>query len=494
MNSVRAMPRDRFWRVLLLIVAVAFAVRVGYVAIAKRGPCPLVINGQKIGEYHSECTGFRNVPSDQVFYNAEANTIAKGYAFTAPFPKASQPGVAHPATAEHPPLTVMVLAPVSWLFDHPPLRSLADGSKLTTGTTLYTHVREQRYFMAILGTLLVLLIGLLGRAIGGEAVGLVAAALAAVYPNLWVNDGLIMSETITGLTVVGLLLVAVRFARRPSWPDALGLGVLSGLAILSRAELALFVPLLVIPITLLIRGPRLAQRVQYAIGACVCAALVLAPWVVYNQARFTKTTFISTNDGTALAGSYCDAVFHGSAIGLWSIAPPCLDDPAPIGDESVIEKIYRKKAFTYLKGHEKRLPVVVAARVGRTWSLFRPVDMIGYNQGEGRERWVGAAGLWMYYPLLAGSIAGAFLLARRSRWSLWMLLVPAIATTLIVAATYGQVRFRAATEPTLVLLTAITLTALWERLRTPASTSPVAVTAETRTDATVGSRVEPEPL
>ena len=34
---------SRFGRVLLVIVAVAFGIRVAYVAIAKAGPCPLVL-------------------------------------------------------------------------------------------------------------------------------------------------------------------------------------------------------------------------------------------------------------------------------------------------------------------------------------------------------------------------------------------------------------------------------------------------------------------
>ncbi|MDQ1520035.1 MAG: hypothetical protein QOI55_1108, partial [Actinomycetota bacterium] len=50
--ALRPVPHrlDRFWRVLLVIVAVAFVVRVGYVAAAKRGPCPLRINGTLVGE------------------------------------------------------------------------------------------------------------------------------------------------------------------------------------------------------------------------------------------------------------------------------------------------------------------------------------------------------------------------------------------------------------------------------------------------------------
>ena len=92
------------------------------------------------------------------------------------------------------------------------------------------------------------LIGLLGRRVGGDAVGLVAAGIAAVSPNIWVNDGLVMSETVTNLTVVGALLLAFAAYDRPSTRRFAALGAMCGLAALARAELLLFVPLLAVPI------------------------------------------------------------------------------------------------------------------------------------------------------------------------------------------------------------------------------------------------------
>jgi 4-amino-4-deoxy-L-arabinose transferase-like glycosyltransferase len=356
----------------------------------------------------------------------------------------------------------MVLAPVSWLFERPPLKVLADKTEVVDGSTLYTHIREQRYVMALLGTLLVLLIGLLGRAVGGDKVGLVAAAIAALYPNLWVSDGLIMSETVTGIAVVGALLFALRLVKQPSVANAIGLGVFAGLATLGRAELALFVPLLVVPAAWFA-----SRRSWLALGAvgCIAAFAVVGPWVAYNLSRFDERTFVSTNDGIALAGSNCDAVYSGGGLGLTALHPPCIDSPHPPGDESVVAKIYRKRAFDYMKAHKRRLPVVVAARVGRTWSLFRPFDMLWFNAGEGRERWATALGLWAYYPLLTLAVAGGIVLARRAARTLWVLAVPAIVATIGVAATYGQTRFRAAAEPSIVILGAIAVVVLFQHLR-----------------------------
>jgi hypothetical protein len=88
--------------------------------------------------------------------------------------------------------------------------------------------------------------------------------------------------------------------------------------------------------------------------------------------------------------------------------------------------------------------------------------MIEYNTGEGREEWVTRLGLVMFYPTLLVAIAGGVVLwRRRLRRVLWVLLTPAIVVTIGSAATYGQTRFRAAAEPSLALLAAFALSALW---------------------------------
>jgi len=112
--------------------------------------------------------------------------------------------------------------------------------------------------------------------------------------------------------------------------------------------------------------------------------------------------------------------------------------------------------------HLRRMPAVVLARVGRTWSVFRPLDMVQFNRGEGREPWVTRLGLLVYYPTLIAAIGGAVVMwNRRARRALWVLLVPAIAVTLGVALTYGQTRFRAAAEPSLAILAAVAAVVLF---------------------------------
>ncbi len=439
----RVAPASRRFLVrLLLVVVLALAVRVGYVVGAKRGPCKNAL----LGSIPTECA-----VGDQLFYNGEANRLAQGDGFV----EWAIPGSHSPPAADHPPLTAIVLAPVAWLSIHGPLSWVHDA----------THLTEERYFMALLGTVLVFMIGLLGRRIGGDAVGLVAAFLAAIYPNLWVNDGLVMSETVTGVTVVGALLLAYALRDRPRARAAVACGAVCGLAGLARAELILFVPFLAIPASVSARGVARREHLRLAVVATIAAAVVVGPWVLYNQSRFADSAFVSTNDGLALAGSNCAHVYWGGALGLTYLSPPCIEVPPPPGDQSQVSSAYRRRALDYMRAHAGRVPIVVAARIGRTWSLFRPLDMLTYNQGEGRERWVTALGLIAYYPLLALALVGGWFLARRRAGRLWPLLVPAVASTIGVAVTYGQTRFRAAAEPSIVLLAAVAVVAVIARVR-----------------------------
>jgi 4-amino-4-deoxy-L-arabinose transferase-like glycosyltransferase len=418
----------RFWRVLLLIALAALVLRGAYVGLAKRDQAIL---------------------GDQLFYNSESDRLADGDGFVEPFdPQAlirGQVRKGHDPAADHPPLTVLVLTPVSFVTNHSEI--------------------AKRLTMSVLGAVGVVVIGLLARELAGNRAGWIAAGIAAIYPNLWVNDGLIMSETLAVLVVALALLYAYRLIREPNVWNALIVGALCALGALTRPELVLLVPLLAVPAALVARSVVMAQRWKLAGVSVLAATLLIAPWVGYNLSRFKEPTYLSTNDGIALIGSNCNSVYYGNGIGLTDLK--CLGRN-PIGDQSVDSKIFRDRAFDYIDAHKGRFVVVSLARAGRSWSLYRPWDMVNYNKGEGREGWVTALGLIAYYPLLIAAVAGWVVMRRRRRRS-WPLLVPALILTVASAATYGQTRFRVPAEPTIVVLAAVAIAAVvardWPRRR-----------------------------
>jgi hypothetical protein len=310
----------------------------------------------------------------------------------------------------------------------------------------------------------VVAIAVLARRVArNDTVGLTAGIIAALYPNLWANDAVIMAETLTAALAAAVLWSVYRYLDRPSPAGAALVGALSGLAALSRAELALLGVLAFVPVVVGAGGawgPRLGR-----LGLAALAGLVvLAPWTAYNAGRFEKPVLISTNDGLTLIGANCDRQYDGPDPGLWDIAclPPGSFTEAQARDQSVVNADYRHLAMEYARANLGDLPRVAAIRVARTWSLYDPSSMIRYNENEGREPPVGWAGFVSFWLLVPFGVAGAILLRQQGR-ALWPLLAPAVVVTVISALFYGLLRFRVPAEVSLVVLAAVAVVGLLDR-------------------------------
>ena len=96
---------------------------------------------------------------------------------------------------------------------HPPLYPLylSVWSALGATSTLW-----HRLATVPLGAATVYLVGRAGYDMRSDRVGLVAAGIAAAYPTLWVNDALLMSETLFAFTIALITWLAYRYLRRPS--------------------------------------------------------------------------------------------------------------------------------------------------------------------------------------------------------------------------------------------------------------------------------------
>ncbi len=300
---------------------------------------------------------------DEFYYVGQSAQLAAGKGFVTP--------IVGGASALHPPLTVLVVTPASWLFGVP------------------TGAVPQRITMALLGAVAVGVIGWLAAVLAGPRVGLLAAVLAALYPNLWIPSGIVMSETLAILITALLLLATYRMLRRPSWVSALLLGVGCGAAALTRSELVAFVPLLLIPAVVVTRGLSGRARVGLVAVGLVAATVVVAPWVVRNLTTFHDPTYLSTGDGGLLLGANCDRTYSGSLIGYWSL--PCSVAVAAAKDPSVLSARQDHAARRYIGDHLGRLPVVVAAPcradLGRVPAVpDRPVRLV---RGPAAQRVVG---------------------------------------------------------------------------------------------------------
>ena len=322
---LRRLPRT-FKARLGTIVGAALVIRILYVALDVAGD-----------------RGF----DDRQYFHDVANNLAAGRGFISPF-VFDFFGTVTPS-AGHPPLWPAVLAVPAFF-----------------GLGSWT---AEQFICALFGAAAVGAVGYLGRRVGGDRIGLIAAALAAVSPTLIARDGSLMSESLYGLLVVLALLAAYRVIDRPVPRSAAILGILLGLAALTRGEALLFVPFLAIPVCVRARPTRVSRR-RLVIVMLVATALTLAPWTLRNLLAFGEPVLISFNEASVLAGANCDKTYHGPETGTWDIT--CLAAANPNLDESAQHAIWRRQGLDYIGDHVGDLPRVMFIRVLRTWDLQDP--------------------------------------------------------------------------------------------------------------------------
>jgi 4-amino-4-deoxy-L-arabinose transferase-like glycosyltransferase len=425
--------RPRFGPALGGIAAVAAAVRIAFTAIVDPQTGRL---------------------SDASAYHLLAHDVAHHFRYVRPFDHLLL-HVERP-TAEYPPLYPAFLA----VFDRLGLHGV-DAQELVAGT--------------LVGTATVILVGLLGRRIGGAATGLVAAAIAACYPMLFQADAVLMTEGLFALLTTAALILAVDAVQDPVPRRVAALGAVCGLAALTRTEGLLLGATVVAGVAVAARArARPARTAAVGLGMIL---LLVAPWTLRNAVRFHTFVPVSNNLGTVVDGANCPLTYSGPQIGLWRAQLgeggasdfECfqgfhIEDPR--FDEAEAARAHLREGLRYARAHRGRLSVVVPARVLRTFALWPDqAAQIRTESFEGREsewQWAGTVGFWVLVP---AAVVGVFATRRpgSSRRPLWPLAVPVAVVVVTSALTYGNQRFRIGAEPSSVVLAAVGVVALVRR-------------------------------
>jgi hypothetical protein len=370
---------------------------------------------------------------------------------------------------------------------------------LSSGTAM-------RVVTALVGVAGVVALALLARRLAGPRAGLVAGGIAAVYPLVWINDGMLLSESL----YVPLLLVALHaaytFWERPAARTAVVFGLAVALAALVRAEAVLLLVVMPVPLLWGLWRAEAVERgrlVRLGLAMVGVGALVLAPWLGFNLTRFEQPALMTSMTGAVLSSGNCDRTYTGDVIGYYATCfedhvaagglvdgkPPCAAQPPPPAglrgpnaetgldcwrddpdaDETVRDRVRTTFAVDYMKSHAGRLPVVVAARIGRTWDLYTPelgsdVEPLGQNvrlnwQLEGRGQRASEIGLLMFWAMLPLAAVGAVRLGRE-RVPLSPLVSLAVVITVTAAVTIGVTRYRVPLDIVVVVLAAAGIDAL----------------------------------
>jgi 4-amino-4-deoxy-L-arabinose transferase-like glycosyltransferase len=407
--------KETFWSWLAAIAVVGFALRAVYIFT-------LAAHLPGVG--------------DHAFYYYSSNLMAQGHGYAEPFLLIFHGR--YVPTALHPPLWPGLLALTS-LFTGP-----VDGVGTLAGTAFDIH----RLVGCACGAAVVVTVGLLGRRLCSWRVGLLAAALAAVYPRFVILDGYLSSHALMSALIGVVLLVAIDFNARPTRRRALAMGVVVGLAALTRQEALLFVPVLLMPLAWRARSDRKVLTLLAVSGTL----LVVAPWTARNYVAFGRFVPVS-NSGAVIGGANCRLTYYGPQIGSWQ--PACLRDVPPSSNEAVASDREQAQGVHYAERHPMRAAFVAVVRLLRAWSLFAPTDQTAGN------RIVLWTGTLLYYALLIA--AGYAILSRPRRWPLLILLSPAVVVSIASVLGDGPERLRYEAEVPMLVLAAWTLLLLADR-------------------------------
>ncbi len=322
-----------------------------------------------------------------------------------------------------------------------------------------------RVSQSVVGTASVLLLAMLGAALGFPRAGLLAAAAAALYPFLLYYTATLLRETpYVFLLLLHLLLVARgRTDRSPLLAAAAGIA--GGLAALTHAG---HLPFLIwlFPFWLLLpagappaEAPANAPSSMstsfngkipgrawtwYALHLIIALGVV-TPWMFRNAEVAGRWT-MTLRTGEALYEAFGPGATGGAHHDRIAFPEGWMSWPEAERDDRL-----RAMAWTAVRNDPARAVRLAGTKFLRFWNVIP-------NDPGHRTPLLAAVSLLTFGPVLAGALAAAWRLRRRAPGEVLFLAALPLYTTLLHMIFIGSIRYRLPVEPALILLAAVGLT------------------------------------
>ncbi|MDP9238738.1 MAG: glycosyltransferase family 39 protein [Chloroflexota bacterium] len=339
---------------------------------------------------------------------------------------------------------------------------------------LFGEGLAQTYILnAVLSGLTVLVVYAIGLILFDRRTALVSAAAMAVWPGQIYFTSLTLSEPLFTLlfSLAMLLMLLATRVDRGKGAIVLMFGIVTGLAVLTRGQ-----ALLLLPLAFIVWG--LAEhRWRPAVGWVMLAAFVvgvmLAPWVARNQRQLGSPVLLATNFGVNVwIGN------HDNATGRRNIPEPEAPQPSRLGVtqpqfEVKADNLALRKGLDYMRSHPARELQLTLTKVRAMYesdataldwnSRYRP----GFYASPAAEDWLRAAANGFWFAAIA--LSGVGLISTRARLGGVVGLLPLL--VLVWTGThllfFGDARFHYPIVFAIALLGARGLVVLFEALRRP---------------------------
>jgi len=346
------------------------------------------------------------------------------------------------------------------------------------------------------------------RRVCGRRCGVVAGALAAIYPFFIYFDNELLITSLIVLLDALLLLLILRADEHPSWMRWLGAGVILGLSAIARPNVLVFAPLIFVWIWLAARAGALAGKAPVVASApsgdadagraskhgpftllnrstplltaahrftvlVVGAVLVIAPVTLRNAALEKDFVLIASQGGiNYFIGN------NAQSDGVSAVVPGLgeaweYDDCERIAEREEGRRLKPSEVsgFWYGKGRE-----FLRTRTGDAVRLHARKFVLFWNSYElannkdiyyfGRMSGVFRGLSWLHFGVVVPLAAVGLLALRRRRRRAALLLFFVAAYSASVIMFFISARFRMPVLPALLVLAAAGLVWLWDEMRT----------------------------
>jgi len=415
-GSARLGLRER--RVLILILLVAAAVRLGWIWYVDNG-AP-----------QSDRSG------DAYWYWYYGQEIAAGRGYVNP-----DSGM---ATAYYPVGFPAILAVLFWVTLHTPIPD-----NLLALTFL---------FQAAISVATVWLVFFIGQRLFGTTVGLVAAAVYAVFPNVVYQVATIQVETTFVFLTMAALAVVVGHdwsLGPPGWRRLAAFGVVLAAAFYVRPFSIWLVAGLLLAVVATGAGWRRAVLAASIPLAIVGVATV--PWAVRNYARLDTLVVSSTNLGDTLC---IDRSMHATGGFQWATHEGCADSRLP---EAERYRASTRKAISFVVHHPDRELLQIYRRGRHMFANdldgILAVDTLSGTPflTDGEYRAFGRLANGYFYAVVGVGVVGLLWL-RKAPVALRRLFLSGLLPLFVIPLLlWGNTRFHVPLLPFLSVLAAVTL-------------------------------------
>ncbi|MBN1504976.1 MAG: glycosyltransferase family 39 protein [Candidatus Eisenbacteria bacterium] len=305
---------------------------------------------------------------------------------------------------------------------------------------------------SLLAALAVALVGVAGRRLFSDRVGLVAAFAAAVYPYFVYLPSAQVSDNLVTLLLLVSVLALVWGRERTSWRHAAVSGVFLGLCMLARPSLVTVVPALAAwPVFCRGRGAGLALAGKSLLVVAVSVLTVL-PWTARNYAVTGHFVFVATGGGRQFwygNSAYADARTTENP----EFPPELKARLLAQADEPSRERLLYQEGLRFVKENPGRALRLYASKLANLFQLYPSVHTGG---SIGDRPPVRAAMAFVSAVLFGLSLIGAALVfAAGGRATILPLMI--VSYCLGSAVFLTVMRYRLPVDPYLILLASAAL-------------------------------------